>query len=254
MTLALPLQRLSLFIRVVIAADLILACLWFGYVVNAIAPQTSKSYDAIITLMGDFNDNYSELGTETTRRLNHALSLGGGSKDTVFVCIGGSRPRSGVVGAEMMRTYLEAHHIAPQQIITGFSSYDTLTNLEEADSLLTGRNWEHIGLVSSPLHLFRIATALKGKRDDRKYILLPYPYSSTRPHARPAQIWKVIHYEWATYLLYRLPAPLYRTVIGHLRQQTEDRGEAALPAGQDTAGQRQQATSGGDVTLPRPRW
>ena len=229
MALALPFQRLSLFLCVVCAADLVLAWFWFGHAVNTTAPQTRSSYDAIITLMGDFNDDYSDLGAETTRRLNHALSLGGGSKDTVFVCIGGSRPQSGVVGAEMMRAYLEAHHIAPQQIITGFSSYDTLTNLEEADSLLTGRNWAHIGLVSSPLHLFRITTALKGKGGNRRYILLPYPYSSTRPHARPVQIWKAIHYDWATYLLYRLPAPLYRTVIGHLRQQNE-RDAAALPA------------------------
>jgi uncharacterized SAM-binding protein YcdF (DUF218 family) len=204
----------------ILIIDLTIFLLWSSYVIKRVdSLQKSPDLQVVVILMGDFTNNYKELGPETVKRLNHALSL----KDEVsidnYLCVGGSRPTENIVGAELMKEYLGKGGIPIEQIHTDGHSFDTKGNWTDAVRLIERNQWKTVGVISSSFHLYRFNEFIAEPPGDLQVYLMPFPYHQSSPKTSLANLWITAHYEWLTYTLYAMPEPLYNTIISYLRPQ-----------------------------------
>jgi len=177
-----------------------------------------RSSDAVVVFFGD-HDKKLELGGETIRRLSHAAALYGSGKTSNIVCTGGRgllRLRC-VSGAELMKNYLVAAGISPDHIFAESESYDSLSNWEHSLAIIAVNRWKRITLVSSALHLYRLAGIVHG--DSLAISYSPYPaggISSFRDYLA-RRYW--IHHEWMAYAAITvLPQKWYRWALGVMRR------------------------------------
>ncbi len=198
-----------------------LACLaWSGYVLNATEHYGKQDrFDVVVVLMGDFNEDYSDLGEETRRRLNFAVSLLDRYRVNAFLCLGGSRPRSHIIGADLMKSYLEAQGIPPQRVLADGKSFDTFGNWRDAVARIEDNRWRNVGIISSAFHLYRLERYIIDHREGLNISLLPFSYRNTAPRISLLELWESVHYEWITAIVYSLPRPVYEWIVSLLRPQ-----------------------------------
>jgi len=211
--------RFLCIIAFIVIFDLIGSVSYYLHVARTFPTVPAGSFEAVVILMGDFNDDYSDIGQETRRRLNHAASLQSNNAIGSFLCLGGSRPQEQVIGAEFMKKYLQQQGIPPESIITSGTSFDTITNWADALEIITRHGWSTIGVVSSAMHLFRLKNTIAQGALQGKLTFLPFPYTESTPPSSMLSLWQAIHYEWVIYLLYSFPEPVYNLVIQNLRPQ-----------------------------------
>lgn len=204
----------------VIVFDLALSVAWAWHVLQNVPYQeNSGHFDVVIILFADFNSDYSGLGAESQRRLNHSLTLSKLSGIDNILTIGGSRPTHNILGAELMKDFLENRGVPPNRLHADGSSYDTLSNWQDAQIIIDANNWGSVGIVSSAFHLHRLGKHLANSVHDFDLSLLPYSFTEATPDISPLEMWRSVHYEWLTYTLYQLPRPIYSAILSFIRPQ-----------------------------------
>lgn len=205
---------------IILVIDLLFSLLWSTQVLKKTDTfHKSAELQAVVILMGNFTKDYRELGPETLKRLNFALSLKDNSTIDNYLCVGGSRPTENIIGAELMKEYLVTNGISPAQVYADGNSFDTKGNWADAVKLIEQKNWQNVGVISSAFHLYRLHKYIADTRGDTKIALIPFPYSQSTPETTLTNLWMSIHYEWMTYALYAMPEPVYNLIVSYLRPQ-----------------------------------
>lgn len=200
--------------------DLLLSFTWSTYILKKTRPFTnSTAPQAVVILMGDFKNNYRELGPETLKRLNFALSLQNDLSIDNYLCVGGSRPTENVIGADLMKEYLVQNGIPAKRVYVDGRSFDTRGNWDDALQLIKQEKWKSIGVISSAFHLYRFKEYIASTNGEIQLSLMPFPYERSTPKTTLANLWISVHYEWLTYALYAMPEPFYNMIVSYLRPQ-----------------------------------
>lgn len=196
-----------------------IACSFYCSKVAAFFGDASApASDAVVVFFGD-HDSKLELGSETKQRLNHAAALYGSGKTANIVCTGGSGlvKLRGISGAELMKNYLAGAGVPAENIFAETESYDSFSNWEKSLAIITAHRWKRITLVSSALHLYRLAGVARGDSLEPSYS----PYStqgigSFRDYLTQ-RLW--IHHEWMAYTAQTaLPKGWYRAAVRVIRK------------------------------------
>ncbi|MBU2709643.1 YdcF family protein [Zooshikella harenae] len=202
--------------------DLLCSIAWLYYVLypfNHNELTDSPNADALIILMGDFNNNYTALGKQTLRRLNYALTLARKKAIKNFLCVGGSRPTNNIYGAILMKQYLASQGIDEDNILAETHSYDSQTNWQNAKSIITQQGWKTVFLVSTPLHLQRFKTIIEQDPINTEVILQPISYQTAKPDVTYWELWLNVHYNWAANFSLLLPQSFRTQLLMFIRPQ-----------------------------------
>ncbi|MFC1606704.1 YdcF family protein [Candidatus Latescibacterota bacterium] len=202
---------------VLLAADFTACSYYVDNVVKSIPEGHPASSDVIIIFFGDHDHNL-ELGRETLKRLNHGADLYARGAADYIVCTGGkglSRD-PGISGSALMKEFLMCTGIPEGSITAEVSSYDSFSNWENTAGIIKKNGWGRVILVSSALHLFRLADMAQG--DSLEVALSPYSregITSFRDYWRKRS-W--IHHEWIAISVQKvLPKTWYTKLLRWVR-------------------------------------
>lgn len=213
-------KRVLVFLVFLIAADLLVSFAWFMNVTANEKTGYLEKAELAIVLMGDVNDNFTDIGEKTRQRLDHALKLQEQGFFDRYLCVGGHRPNRGFSGAEKMKEYLIRNGVKEENIFLEPYSYDTKTNLRYTAPILRNNKWYSVILISSPLHIHRIKKMRENKYFQGRIVQwAPHPYSKPGSKLNLAETWKDIHYEWTSYAVGMLPYPVYSRIVHFVREQ-----------------------------------
>ena len=213
-------KRMVFWLSAAVMADCLAAVLWTMIVGEwAAGRELPARLDGVVVLMADFSRDSSGLGPESRRRLNYAYALSRERRARLILCVGGSRPMDNAFGAKLMKRYLEKLGASTDRVFADARSYNTQGNLEDAARFAKQHGLKAIGMVSSPLHLFRTWKTLGVPGDSGIFHPAPYSAGTTLPIKSLWESWCMVHYEWATYGLYALPDFAYAWVLSFLRPQ-----------------------------------
>jgi uncharacterized SAM-binding protein YcdF (DUF218 family) len=220
MPLSKTIKRPIVILSLLIALDLGMSVIWTQTILTkTTAFEKAKELNAAVILMGDFSNDYTALGNETLKRLNFALSVRETMPLNNFICVGGSRPTNNIIGAELMGDYLTNHGVPSDNIYIDGDSFDTKSNWKDVLKLIRQQNWKTVGVISSALHLYRFNNFIVEEEEGIKVTMLPFPYNQSVPKTTAIDLWKAIHYEWITYVLYAMPDQIYNLIVSYIRPQ-----------------------------------
>ena len=180
--------------------------------------ETKKS-DVTVVFFGDYSKNLGP-GPETLKRLNHAFNLFISGKTKNIICVGGSGlvKISGVSGAKLMHDYLVKSGVPEGNVLFDTASYDSYTNWEEARRIIASHEWSSITMVSSSLHLYRLAKFAKDDMLDLSFSPNTDEYVETLKDFFYMRRW--IHHEWIAFTARKIfPDPYYRELIIMIRKK-----------------------------------
>jgi len=204
------------------AADIMLTLLLPVRVLNLLKPDDTFPHLALIAvLFHDFSADDTGVSSETKRRIHYALSLVERKGVRYILVAGGNRPDMSLSGADRMALYIRSiGGVDPAAIIVENKSRDSMSNLENIGRVMDGLEAVSAGLVSSPLHLWRIQEMDKVLQ--RKFFFLPYDAASCSPPLSRKEIWYMVHYNLAAYAAYRiLPRHWYARTVRWIREHTD---------------------------------
>ena len=208
----------TIIILVLLVADFIACSYYVDKVVASIPAHETYASDAIIIFFGDNDHNY-ELGRETLKRLSHGEELYDRGVADNIICTGGTgltRDR-GISGSELMKEYLMCSGLPEGRITAEVSSYDSFSNWENTQGIIEHNGWRRVILVSSALHLYRLADM--AREGSLEVALSPYSREgiiSFRDYWRKRH-W--IHHEWVAFTAQKvLPGGWYRKLLGWVRK------------------------------------
>lgn len=208
------------YLFLLIIVDVLFSVLWSVYILNKTNNfKKQTNVQVVVILMGDFNKDYTQIGSETLRRLNFGLSLFNDFHSKNYLCVGGSRPNSNIYGAELMKDYLQRNGVPAGQIYTDGRSFDTKGNWDDALNMVEKKQWKSVAVISSAFHLYRARKYIIDSNKKVRVTFIPYRYESSNPETNLLDLWFSVHYEWVTYLLYALPAHVYDSVLLFIRPQ-----------------------------------
>ncbi|MDF1564046.1 MAG: YdcF family protein [Deltaproteobacteria bacterium] len=176
-------------------ADLIATLLYLRHVEAAQAAGAPPARaDAAVVFFGDSIDEHT-LNEDTRQRVDHAASLYREGRVGEVICVGGNLPWLDFAGSELMKARLIEQGVPAERISLEHDSRDTLGNLEAAAAQLHARGRRSAILVSTRLHLYRIArwNELEGLRF--------FASASDPADAGLLERWWPVHHEWAAFTL-----------------------------------------------------
>lgn len=175
--------------------------------------------DCALVFMGDFSPD--GLGPETQRRLGHAQNLYEQGRVGRIICAGGARPRSGVYGSRMARDWLIRAGVLEDDVLVEDRSCDTVTNILHSFTLAAEHNCTTLALVSSPIHLRRIAKIIDGLPSEHFLDYTPSPYDPARqkPRARNLDQILAVHHEWLAKAMHHI---LPKAIINWMRDEVRE--------------------------------
>ncbi len=151
----------ALFLCVFIA-DITGVYLYYQHVEKFIHNQpTAIKADAGIIFFGDYLKEGRELGPDSKKRATEAIDLFNSGKIKAIVCVGGYDYSIWKGKPHLMSEFLINHGIPPGKIFHDSLSFNTITNCREALNIIKQNHFDTIVAISSPLHIFRIASSLK---------------------------------------------------------------------------------------------
>jgi len=213
-------KKISYLILLFLFVNLIATGLFTYFIEGRLSDApTPEKLDAIVILFADFTTDYTALGEESIKRLNHGAEMSKQYNSVPLLCIGGSRPDYRVKGAELMQQYLVGHGVDAELVFANGNSYDTRTNWRDATDLIKEKHWHSVGVVSSAMHLYRFKNFIIGDNQEISLFLLPHPIFQTNPHTSIFELWESVNYEWAAYAAYLLPDMLYEKLLTLIRPQ-----------------------------------
>lgn len=212
------LKKWLLLIVALIAVDVLGCVLYYKKVQDFVLKQP---YDVHADLMVVFQRNVDyetrALGSGTIKRLDRAISLYDQGNIDWILCVGGARPQIKLYGAKLMKNYLVKHGLDGNKVFYDSLSYDTGTNWAEAMKVIRHYQFKDIVAVSSPLHIYRIASIVN---NDEHVVYAAYNYEFNTL----SNYWFVfysIHYEWMANVLRAIfPEKVYLKILRFIRQGT----------------------------------
>jgi len=197
------------------------ACLLYCRMVTRyFADASVVESDTAVVFFSDFLDDFSDMDDETYERLEHAEELYRRGTVGNIICTGGNglKGKIGMSGAEMMTARLVERGVPRERVLRDSVSYDSFTSWEEVCRIMHERGWESAVLVSSPLHLYRLAREL-----DRKSLSVsfsPYSFDCTGSLAEFYFLREKIHHEWLAFAARNvIPGNLYAWILRVVREK-----------------------------------
>jgi vancomycin permeability regulator SanA len=199
-------------IALIVPGDIVASILYCNRIDNYLEKrQEPLDHDAGVVFFNDFGE-YSGLSVETSRRLQHAFKLFRNGAVKNIVCVGGAREKKNLYGSKRMRKALMLMGVPESKIFYDISSCDSTTNWQEAHRIILENNFKSVVIISSPLHVYRLANIVRGK--GLKISLSPYNEKNNKGFHQFFPIWKYVHYEWIASLTKKiLPGGIYNQVI-----------------------------------------
>ena len=113
------------------------------------------------------------------------------------------------VGSREMRNYLIRNNINSEIIYYDSLSYDTISNWHEAQKIINRNHFEKIIIISSPLHIYRIAKIVN--RNNTFFSTHAFNNKSISDYF---STYKNIHHEWIALILTALlPEKIYLKLL-----------------------------------------
>ncbi len=208
---------------IILTISLVLACdvagtwaylLHTDFVLMRLAPRAT--YDVAVVFYGDSRVN-RDLGENTLARLEVASRLFLTGEAKAILCVGGKRSYASETGSQQMRSILTTT-LPAQSVFADSSSFDTISNLQEAKRIIDEHSWHSAVLVSSRLHLARIAIFAESLLKDVSVGLSAVPRPAIETWGERLQVWREVHYEWVSLALAKIiPYPLFTSLVQILR-------------------------------------
>jgi uncharacterized SAM-binding protein YcdF (DUF218 family) len=159
-----------------------------------------------------------DLCDETKRRMNFAVMLYKNQLTRRILCVGGNRGEKTLAyGSALMKKYAAEQKIPEDVLYNEIYSYDTVTNLTEAEKIINAHEWKKIVLISSHLHINRMRSIVKrsGTFRNETVELTFLPFSmQTIPRKGILFLFGEYHYNVTAYLIYRvLPYKIYDRIV-----------------------------------------
>jgi len=161
--------------------------------------QENMRGDAAVIFFGDYDEDGRILGQDSRNRANKAMTLYREKKIRKIICVGGYDYRYWKGKPHLMKNYLVENHILPNDIFYDSSSYNTITNLLEAQKIISRFNFDTVINISSPLHIYRIS----GMIDIPNTYYATYSYNLKNLQEYWA-LYKDIHHEFVSQILNRI--------------------------------------------------
>ena len=203
-------KRLAIILLACCLTDIFAVFVYYYKVQAFISSQAFNStVDAGVVFFGPYNRLTNEFGNDTKRRLEHTVYLYESEKINHIICVGGARVDKKFSGSKKMQNYLMKNGIDAEKILYDSLSYDTKTNWHEALKIIDRNHFNSIVIISSPLHVYRIAKI--ADRDNTFYS--PYTYDNRTIYDH-FSIYKTIHHEWTAFLLLTIfPERIYLKIL-----------------------------------------
>ncbi len=212
--------KVLLVLAAVGCAYVLMLWIWFGSVTPKVPYEFQTTADAVVILMGEVNAEFTDLGRQTIRRVNHGYDLYQSGRVAKILCVGGSRPSRSFSGAALMQQRLINKGVPAADIVLEPKSYDTRLNMRFAAEIAHEHQWQSVVIVSSPLHVYRIQRmpALRHWQDIQLHFSA-FRYDQANPSITMVEKLRHAHYEWMSYLVYALPDSMYQRIVRGLREQ-----------------------------------
>jgi uncharacterized SAM-binding protein YcdF (DUF218 family) len=177
--------------------DILSVYFYYHHVQSFINEQPDiRHADAGIIFFGDYINHGAELGPDSKLRAGKAVGLYQSGKIRKVICVGGYRYADWKGKPHLMRKYLIENQVPAFDIIYDSSSYNTITNIQELKKITTRLKYDTIIAISSPLHIFRIATMIKSST----VYFATYKYSLQGFHDYWV-LFKDVHHEYVSQIL-----------------------------------------------------
>ncbi len=186
---------------------------------SMVLPNNIEADGAVLLFAGMGNQERID---ESQRRINQAYDLY--QRGTVKEILSAGGYGSGIQpsGAELYQRKLLAMGIPENALSIEGLSYDTLTNINNALSIIEDKQWKHIIFVSSPTHLMRVEHYIRHRNLDIEVYYSPYQYLQAQPKPGLIALWRRVHSEWAIYLMYNvLEQEQFSSLVRSLRLGSE---------------------------------
>jgi uncharacterized SAM-binding protein YcdF (DUF218 family) len=191
---------LLLAIFIIIFTIDVVAVMWYFNRVNNFLDEQPKNFraDAGVIFFGDYleHDRYIELGPDSRNRADEAIRLYRIGRIKNIICVGGYEIRMWKGKPHLLCNYLIANGIPKENITYDSLSFNTITNWKEAKKILAAKNFKTAVAISSPLHIYRIATMI----DSEQVFYAAYPYVP-EGFKEFRFLYQNIHREWLSLFL-----------------------------------------------------
>lgn len=161
--------------------------------------------------------DHDQMGPDTERSLQHALSQLQAEQYESLILVGGLRERSDFHGAKVMKDWLLARGVLEEQLYVGTGSNDSQSNLKVANRILDEQVHTDVGLVSSPLHVPRLAFLANDLLPGVLVHMDAWRVRDAMPRLTWPELWLRTHHEWVAWLSYALPQSWYDGFIAYRR-------------------------------------
>jgi vancomycin permeability regulator SanA len=184
----------------VLILDIGAVCVYYFRAVSFIGSQpVNPCGDAAVVFFGDYIKNGSALGTDSKNRAGKAVALYSEKKIRKVICVGGYNYRYWRGKPHLMKDYLIEHQVPAIDILYDSASFNTITNWQEAQKIITRFNFDTVINISSPLHIYRISDMI----DIPNIYYATYSYELESLHDYWV-LYKDIHHEFLSRILNRI--------------------------------------------------
>jgi len=136
--------------------DITISYLYYNYCKNFVEKRVCDNADAAIVFFAGLDKNYN-LNALQLSRINKAIQLYNSKIVNKIVCVGGNRPHNNIYGSRKSANYILSKGIPESDVFYDTLSFDTKTNLREADQIAKKYNMNKLVYVSDAIHLHRIS-------------------------------------------------------------------------------------------------
>ena len=190
-------KKLGFAVLVLLVLDIVASVIYFTHVNRVIGKSANDTAVVGVVL-------FSDIKSETTRRINHTIHLYNKGLFTNILCVGGARRSKNQYGSEIMKNKLVASGIPQDLVYTEKRSNNTSLNLYEALKTIKQHGWESATFISSPLHTYRVQRFMPDSKEDISIFFSPYSYTACAPRASLPMLWLQVHREWGAHTLWTI--------------------------------------------------
>jgi vancomycin permeability regulator SanA len=203
-------KKIAIILFALTIIDIAFGILYYHKVQIFISNQTINSKaDAGVVFFGSYNLLKNEFDNDTKQRLTNAIHLYKSEKIDHIICVGGAMGKKEFIGSKEMRNYLIRNNINSEIIYYDSLSYDTISNWHEAQKIINRNHFENIIIISSPLHIYRIAKIVN--KNNTFFSTHAFNNKSISDYF---STYKNIHHEWIALILTALlPEKIYLKLL-----------------------------------------
>jgi uncharacterized SAM-binding protein YcdF (DUF218 family) len=214
-----PVRWLHIFLSIAIL-DIVLTVTFLTWSqLSMVLPNNIEADGAVLLFAGMRNQERID---ESQRRINHVYGLYQRGTVKEILSAGGYGSGIRTSGAELYQRKLLGMGVPENALSIEGLSYDTLTNIDNALSIIEDKQWQLIIFVSSPTHLLRVKHYLQHRNLEIEVYYSAYDYLQSQPEPGLIALWQRVHSEWAIYLMYNvLGQEQFSSLVRSIRLEPE---------------------------------